>query len=73
MLEVNETSDLNYNDANILNNNLSEEEILKCKENCFIWLGKTGVGITSLLNIIFGEDVGYSSISETKESKIYGI
>jgi hypothetical protein len=36
MLEVNETSDLNYNDANILNNNLSKEEILKCKENCFI-------------------------------------
>ena len=40
MLEVNETSDLNYNDTNILNNNLSEEEILKCKEIAFIILGK---------------------------------
>jgi len=76
MLEVNETRDLNYNDTNILNNNLSEEEILKCKENYFILLGKTGVWKTSLLNIIFGEDVwkvGYSSISETKESKFYCI
>lgn len=76
MLVVNETRDLNYNDTNVLNNNLSEEEKLKCKENCFILLGKSGVWKTSLLKIIFGEDVGkvgYSSIWETKESNFHCI
>ena len=87
MLEINETSDLKYNnnnnnkneiliDTDSYNNNLSEEEILKCKENGFILIGKTGVGKTSLLNIIFGEEVGkvgYSSKSETSQSNFYCI
>ena len=55
-------------------NNLTEEEIIKAKENSFILLGKTGVGKTSLLNVIYGKDVGkvgYSMLSETNESKFY--
>ena len=57
-------------------NNLTEEEIIKAKENSFILLGKTGVGKTSLLNVIYGKDVGkvgYSMLSETNESKFYCI
>ena len=58
-----------YNDKE-----LSDEEILKCKENGFILIGKTGVGKTSLLNVIFGEEkgkVGYTSKSETSSSNYY--
>ena len=29
---------------------LTEEEMIKAKENCFILLGKTGTGKTTLLN-----------------------
>jgi len=57
-------------------NNLTEEEIIKAKENSFILLGKTGVGKTSLLNIIYGKDigkVGHTSLSETKISNYYCI
>ena len=60
----------------IINSDLTEEEILKAKENGFILIGKTGVGKTSLLNIIYKENigkVGYSSHSETKVSKDYYI
>ena len=55
---------------------LTYEEIIKAKENGFILLGKTGVGKTSLLNIIYGKDigkVGHTSLSETKNSKYYCI
>ncbi len=55
---------------------LTEEEIIKAKENCFILLGKTGTGKTSLLNLIYGQDVGkvgYESKSETKISSYYCI
>ena len=51
--------------------NLTEEEKLKCKENGFILIGKTGVGKSSLLNILVGENVakvGHSTKSETKSS-----
>ena len=61
---------------NSKNNILSDEEILKAKENGFILIGKTGVGKTTLLNILYGANVGkvgYSSISETSESKNYYI
>ena len=70
--------DNNQENKNIIelenNNILTEEEILKAKENGFILIGKTGVGKTSLLNIIFNEEkgkVGYSSSSETKISNYY--
>ena len=55
---------------------LTEEEILEAKENCFILLGKTGTGKTSLLNLIYGEDigkVGNESKSETSKSSYYCI
>ena len=55
---------------------LAEEEILKSKGNSFILLGKTGVGKTSLLNILYGKNVGkvgYSTLSETKKSNYYCI
>ena len=67
----------NNNNKNLINNNdnkiinLTEEEKLKCKENGFILIGKTGVGKSSLLNILVGENVakvGYSTKSETKLS-----
>jgi len=57
-------------------NELTEEEIIKAKENCFIILGKTGTGKTSLLNLIYGDNVGkvgYESKSETKISSYYCI
>ena len=43
-----------YINLNKINKMLTDEEILKCKENGFILIGKTGIGKTSLLNIIFG-------------------
>lgn len=55
---------------------LTEEEIKKAKENCFILLGKTGTGKTSLLNLLYGGDigkVGYETKSETKISSYYCI
>ena len=57
-------------------NELTDEEKLKAKENGFILLGKTGVGKTSLLNVICANNVGkvgYSSQSETKTSNYYCI
>ena len=51
------------------NNKLTKEEILKAKENGFILIGKTGVGKISLLNLIYGNNVGkvgYSINSEIK-------
>ena len=55
-------------------NLLTKEEVIKAKENSFILLGKTGVGKTSLLNVIFGKDigkVGHTTLSETKEPNYY--
>ena len=79
MLEINEKSELNHmnNKEEPLiddNHDLTEEEILKCKENGFILIGKTGVGKTSLLNVIYGNEVGkvgHTSKSETKQSNYY--
>ena len=56
--------------------NLTDEEKLKAKENGFILIGKTGTGKTSLLNLIYGMDigkVGFSSKSETSKSSAYFI
>ena len=53
---------------------LTNEEIEKSKENGFILIGKTGVGKTSLLNVMLGYSagkVGYSSKSETSKSNFY--
>ena len=58
------------------NNNLTKEELSKCKENGFILIGKTGVGKTALLNVLYGEDigkVGHTTKSETKTSNYYCI
>ena len=62
--------------SEINDNKLTKEEILKAKENGFILIGKTGVGKTSLLNLIYGNNVGkvgYSTNSETKISTEYYI
>jgi GTP-binding protein EngB required for normal cell division len=78
-ININENS---YNNKNYMNgisfqkNKLNIEEIKKAKENGFILIGKTGTGKTSLLNIIYGENigkVGYESKSETSESTCYYI
>ena len=61
-------------DINSFETNLNDEEILKAKDNGFVLIGKTGVGKTSLLNLLYGSDigkVGYSSQSETTETKYY--
>ena len=72
--ETNQIS-ISYNETNDVYS-LTEDEILKAKENSFILLGKTGVGKTSLLNIIYDKaigKVGHSSLSETKDSNYYCI
>ena len=71
---INQISIINENKNNP--NYLTKEEIIKAKENSFILLGKTGVGKTSLLNIIYGEEigkVGHTTLSETKNSNYYCI
>ena len=85
MIEMDEINMLKYNDDKtellidrkyLKEYNLKKDEILKCKENGFILIGKTGVGKTSLLNLLYGEDigkVGHSSFSETKKSNYYCI
>ena len=73
-IKNNQTS--NNNEEQINHSLLTEEEILKAKENSFILLGKTGVGKTSLLNILYGKDigkVGHSTLAETKFSNYYCI
>jgi GTP-binding protein EngB required for normal cell division len=78
-ININENSYNNQklmNDISFQKNKLNMEEIKKAKENCFILVGKTGTGKTSLLNIIYGENigkVGYESKSETSESTCYYI
>ena len=78
-ININENS---YNNQKLMNNisfqknKLNMEEVKKAKENGFILIGKTGTGKTSLLNIIYGENigkVGYESKSETSESTCYYI
>ena len=74
-ISLNEKSENNTPNTNNLNE-LTDEEKLKAKENGFILLGKTGVGKTSLLNVIYNNNigkVGYSSQSETKTSNYYCI
>ena len=69
---INQNS-INYEEQNNTNT-LTEEEIIKAKGNSFILLCKTGVGKTSLLNVINGKDiekVGYITLSETKKSNYY--
>jgi len=53
---------------------LTKEEILKAKDNGFILIGKTGVGKTTLLNLLFIDNIGKvgdSSQSQTKISNYY--
>ena len=82
MKEFNQKSELDFIDNNLQSlidskiYSLTDEEILKCKENSFILIGKTGVGKTALLNVIYGEEigkVGHTSKSETKDSNYYCI
>lgn len=73
-----EIQNINKNENNelILKYELTKEEIEKAKDNCYILNGKTWVGKTSLLNILYGRNigkVGYSSQSETKKSNYYCI
>ena len=72
---LNEKKDNIISNTNNLNE-LTDEEKLKAKENGFILLGKTGVGKTSLLNLIYKDKigkVGCSLQSETKNSNYYCI
>ena len=68
---------ISINDEDQINDNiLKEKEIIKAKENGFILIGKTGAGKTSLLNVIYGKDigkVGHTSLAETKTSNYYCI
>ena len=84
MSDLNEINDLKFDqnknecliDTNNSEDEMTEIEKKKCKENGFILIGKTGVGKTALLNVIFGKEkgkVGHSSKSETKESNYYCI
>ena len=57
-------------------NQLTQKEIQKAKENSFLLIGKTGVGKTSLLNVIYGGEigkVGHTTLAETKNSNYYCI
>ena len=75
-ISLNKKKDNNdVSDTNNLNE-LTDEEKLKAKENGFILLGKTGVGKTSLSNLIYKSNigkVGHSLQSETKTSNYYCI
>ncbi len=83
LLNENVSQNFQIQGNNIITNNaittntiLKDDEIIKSKENGFILIGKTGVGKTSLLNVIFGKaigKVGYTSKSETKTSNFYCI
>ena len=73
---INKEKSIQNKISEINDNKLTKEEILKAKENGFILIGKTGVGKTSLLNLIYGNNigkVGYSTNSETKISTEYYI
>ena len=70
--KINQNS-INYEEQNNTNT-LTEEEIIKAKRNSFFLLGKTGVGKTSLLNVIYSKDigkVGHTTLSEAKNSNYY--
>ena len=70
---INKEKSIQNKISEINDNKLTKEEILKAKENGFILIGKTG---TSLLNLIYGNNVGkvgYSTNSETKISTEYYI
>jgi GTP-binding protein EngB required for normal cell division len=80
ILNKNESEKQNLNEnkkKEIINKEeMTNEEIEKAKENGYILIGKTGVGKTSLLNILYGKKVGkvgYSTKSETNESNYYCI
>ena len=57
--------------------NLNDKELEEAKNNCFILIGKTGTGKTSLLNVLYElKDIGIvgrSLKSETKNSNYYPI
>ena len=72
-ISLNEKKDNNTTSNTNTLNELTNEEKLKAKENGFILLGKTGVGKTSLLNVIYKNNigkVGHSLQSETKTLKL---
>lgn len=65
---------INLNLNKKVNERLTKEEILKAKDNGFILIGKTGVGKTTLLNLLFKKNIGKigdSSQTETKVSNYY--
>ena len=65
-ISLNEKKDNNISNTNTLNE-LANEEKLKAKENGFILLGKKGVGRTSLLNVIYKNNIGKDILYNQKQ------
>ena len=58
----------------MIKDQLNDDEKNESKQNGFIIAGKAGTGKTTLLNAVFGKEVGIAKVSAkcvTKESKVY--
>ena len=58
----------------MIKDQLNDDEKNEAKQNGFIIAGKAGTGKTTLLNAVFGKEVGIAKVSAkcvTKESKVY--